>query len=58
MPFINSLGAGFVPTLQQLDRQLVNISEWRMVKYYVNTWSRITELALGFLDGMTAVFIP
>ncbi|XP_056019725.1 uncharacterized protein LOC125668687 isoform X2 [Ostrea edulis] len=50
MQSLMSLGAGFVPTLQQLDRQLVNISEWRMVKYYVNTWSRITELALGFLD--------
>ncbi|XP_061191991.1 uncharacterized protein LOC133200204 [Saccostrea echinata] len=49
-----SLSAGFVPTLQQLDVQLENVTEWKMVKYYVNVWNSISKMALEFLqDSMS-----
>ncbi|XP_078319098.1 uncharacterized protein LOC111121791 isoform X3 [Crassostrea virginica] len=47
----NSVGAILVPILQQLDKQMENITEWRIVKYYIHQGNSIIRLAVELLDS-------
>ena len=49
--YSNSVGAILVPILQQLDKQMENITEWRIVKYYIHQGNSIIRLAVELLDS-------
>ena len=49
--YSNSVGAILVPILQQLDKQMENIMEWRIVKYYIHQGNSIIRLAVELLDS-------
>lgn len=45
------MGASLVPTLEQLDKQLENVTEWRIARYYVKQWASLIKLGTEFLEG-------
>ena len=49
--YSNSVGAILVPILQQLDKQMENITEWRIAKYYIHQGNSIIRLAVELLDS-------
>ena len=49
--YSNSVGAILVPILQQLDKELENVTEWRVARYYIHQGNSIIRLAVELLDS-------
>lgn len=45
------MGASLVPALEQIDKQLENVTEWRIARYYVKQWASLIKLGMEFLEG-------
>lgn len=45
------MGASLVPALEQIDKQLENVTEWRIARYYVKQWASLIKLGTEFLEG-------